>query len=59
MAWDAERDRLRTRLWNEWLETPDGQRYEAGWGDDENRQRAARGKAWVEERIRDQGRSGD
>jgi hypothetical protein len=39
------------RLWDEWLRTEDGRRYEAGWGDDENRLRALRGRAWVLERL--------
>lgn len=47
MNWTDER----TRLWNEWLATPDGREYEAGWGDRDNRDRAERGRAWVEARL--------
>jgi hypothetical protein len=34
-------------VWREWLDTPDGKGYEAGWGDLWTQLHAARGKEWV------------
>lgn len=38
-------------LWNQWLKTPSGATYRAGWGDYTNETLAGAGRVWVLERI--------